>query len=327
LELVLRRFYARHGKMFIPKWSIPSLHTPDHFASRVVSLQFSSDSCRLVSTGSDRVVRVWDVETGKPVSAMDGLVDVVRMAWLPPNKLLVGGHSYIALLNLETLREERRWIAHWGWVYGIEVSEDANWFLSIGLDRKLKYWDVNAEAPLTKFGQVDVHCPVAESEKYKEHPQALAWSRTTNICAFATRSLVRLWDVNGKMELQTLRGHRQEIWGLDFTAEGRWLASAGMDKTVRVWNPSDGREVACLKGHAARINALTSIPGTHVVATADSAGEIRLWSLDEMRQIGETVCYDNREYGLNTIDASPNGKYLAAGGYGGTISLWEFAAG
>src|ERR1051325_3512766 len=220
--------------MLLQKWSIPNSHTPDHFASRVECLRFSSDSRRLVSTGSDAVVRIWDLETAKPVSSMDGFVNAVRTAWLPSNKLLVGGHSYIALLNLETSREERRWIAHWGWVYGIEVSEDGNWFLSIGLDGKLKYWDVNAEAPLVKFGQADVHGPMAESGKYKPNPQALAWSRTTNLGAFATRALIHLWDVNSKAELRTLRGHRQEIWGLDFTAEGRWLASAGMDKTVRV---------------------------------------------------------------------------------------------
>src|SRR6185295_7285016 len=153
----------------------------------------------------------------------------------------------------------------------------------------------NAEAPLIKFGRADVHGPMAESGKYKPNPQALAWSTTTNLCAFATRSLIRLWDVNGKAELRTLRGHSQEIWGLVFTADGRWLVSAGMDKTIRVWNPSSGEEVACLKGHKGSIYGTAAFPRSQTIATADTAGEIRLWNLHQERQFGETVWYDNRE--------------------------------
>ena len=319
--------------MLVLKWSIPSQHAPDHFASAVNCLRFSADGRRLVSSGSDQALRVWDVETGASVAIIEGIVGrgVSHLASVPPNKLLVGGHTFIAMIDLETAKEEWRWIAHWGWIYGIEVSDDARWFMSTGLDCMLKYWDFSVEPRLVPFGASQIHGGVFESKKFKDIPQSLAWSRSTNVCAIAVRSKIHLWDVAEKTENRVLRGHRQEIWGLAFSADGRWLASVANDKTIRIWNVADGTEAASFKALSGFIPRLTSIPGTQLVATADDSGKAQLWDLDAKGPIGEPGQYENLVRddgvrGLQAIAASPDGKYLAGGGYGGKIMLWGLAA-
>ncbi|MGH8571231.1 MAG: WD40 repeat domain-containing protein, partial [Gammaproteobacteria bacterium] len=40
----------------------------------------------------------------------------------------------------------------------------------------------------------------------------------------------------------TFRGHTDGVWGLIYSGDGQWLATAGFDGTARVWEAGTGRE-------------------------------------------------------------------------------------
>jgi WD40 repeat protein len=50
-------------------------------------------------------------------------------------------------------------------------------------------------------------------------------------------SEVLIWDTRSSQIVNKFEGHRQEICGLKFSADGNYLASGGNDNIVFVWEP------------------------------------------------------------------------------------------
>ena len=52
---------------------------------------------------------------------------------------------------------------------------------------------------------------------------------------------IRLHDFQSGELLQLLKGHENNVTGLDFSPDGRWLASGAGDITIRLWKRSGSR--------------------------------------------------------------------------------------
>jgi hypothetical protein len=94
-----------------------------------------------------------------------------------------------------------------------------------------------------------------------------------------------------------------------FVADGRWLATAGMDHVIRVVDVRDGHQIASLVGHTNRImGILTSSQGDLLVSFSRDR-TLRAWRLPSGEPIGSPLPY-NPEFPL-TPALSKDGQRLA----------------
>jgi WD40 repeat protein/ankyrin repeat protein len=110
---------------------------------------------------------------------------------------------------------------------------------------------------------------------------------------------------------------------LAFTADGRYLASAGDDPSVRLWDVSSGLLVRKFSEHADSVNGIAFSPDDQRLATAGADRHVRVFEVSTGRKLIEIRSTDT----LNVVAFSPDGRLLASGGYDNCVTLHDAADG
>ncbi|RKP11755.1 WD40-repeat-containing domain protein, partial [Piptocephalis cylindrospora] len=127
-----------------------------------------------------------------------------------------------------------------------------------------------------------------------QHPDSqvnrLAISPDRRYLAAAGNQTVRLYDALSahNTPLTSFTGHKGNVTGIAFSAEGTWMATSSEDGTLKVW---DVRSPALQRNyeHHAPVNDVISHPNQGEVVTCDQAGKVRVWDLGEEKCPTEMV--------------------------------------
>ena len=91
----------------------------------------------------------------------------------------------------------------------------------------------------------------------------------------------KLWDVDRRDEIATLKGHTGWVLSAAFSPDGRLVATGGGegDQTVKLWDVKQARELATLpKQKYMRVSVALSPAGDTLLAVAVWTG-FQLWEL------------------------------------------------
>ena len=132
---------------------------------------------------------------------------------------------------------------------------------------------------------------------------------------------VRLWQVEDRQCVATLRGHTRSVNVVAFSPDGLRLASGSNDNTVRLWWIEDRQCVAAvLQGHTDMVTAVAFSPDGRLLASGSGDKTVRLWRV-EGRQCVASLQGPTSSVG--TVAFSPDGRLLASGSDDKTVRLWR----
>ncbi|WP_204105692.1 MULTISPECIES: hypothetical protein [Spirulina sp. CCY15215] len=173
--------------------------------------------------------------------------------------------------------------------------------------------------------------------KREERGQIFPLQVRGNIDAIAQFKTITALEraLHGTKERNRFFGHKEVIWDVTFSADGRILASASRDRTVKLWC-EDGTLLHTLPGHKDSVTSvdLYQTPEELRVVSSSWDGTVQLWQfpapacntsgpeklpIPSPRTFRHSPETEDRE--IYNVRFSPDGNYLATAGKDGKIQL------
>jgi WD40 repeat protein len=293
----------------------------------LVPVKFFPDNRRMVTGGSDHVVRVWDILTGEPLMELSGHADLIwSVAVSPDGKYLASASSdkSVKIWDAGTGQEVAVLGGHADEVGMVEFAPDGKRLATSSSDQTVKLWDAYTWRELATL-KIPAENPV------------FAFSPDGNTIATGSlNGVATLWEVNtGKALHRFTGGVGGAIFTLAFSPDGATLVTAGGNSLAQFWDVATGRPVPA-PGPAMEAkpiskvirasNAIMSVcfaPDGQTLAVANYDRTVKVYSANTLLLLNT---FRGHDFSADSVAFSRNGRLLATGGRDGVVKLWDVAA-
>jgi WD40 repeat protein len=281
----------------------------------------SPDGKLFVTGSNDGTARLWEIETGRQVSELQGHKTEFHHA-----AFTNGGRMLITV--------DREKICHW------DVAEGKLWKtldLVVPRPRTDRLSPDGRTLAVTPYSGEAVRLYDTDTGKLRcvlqGDPAAgrygLAFTPDSRTLAtdwaepWADQATISLWDASNGKPLRRFTIPAGQSDNLSLAPDGRTVVTKG-EPTWHLWDSFTGKPILTWPAHSGPIYALAFTPDGRYLVSCDGQ-ELRLWEIPSGRHLRE-LYHQIEHLGPFRLAITPDGQYVLAGGYM-LLRLYELRTG
>ena len=290
-------------------------HTGD-----IRAIAFSKDGQMIASGGTDKTIRIWNVEAKRLMAILTGYDSTVStVAFSSDSSMVAGGskNGTIRVWDAGTGDRIYEFNGHTELVSSISFWGGDRILISSSLDGTVRFWDLVAPGgsltPPQEHG-APVYAVASSPDLSSSDPDEYTF------VSGSADKLIRVWNMKTDQFVPTferdtdlvLDGHNDSVRKVRLSPDGRTIASASLDGTVRLWDRHLKRLRLTLANHTGKVKALAYTADNRIYACGTGLdGKLRLWDAGT----GVILSVMREHTGLTETAAfSWDGKTLASAG-------------
>lgn len=254
---------------------------------------YSSSTKILASSGEDKTIRFWDLESGQQTNELKGRtarISSLSLAHTSPFLAVGFNDSIVKLWDLErgesiSLNAQSDRPAKLTLLSGIYdynygggstlVSFSPDDEVVVTGNRDIKIWEVRSGKLLHSMPTEDIS---VNTFAFSPSGRQLASNSLPS-------PVVKLWDVKSGQWLRDFSDHRNPVDAIAFSPNGDLLATGSRDHTVKLWNVQTGKVIKTLEAHDDYVGRVDFSTDGQKLVSADIKGAFKVWSVENFQLI------------------------------------------
>ncbi|KAL1916932.1 uncharacterized protein VTP21DRAFT_5129 [Calcarisporiella thermophila] len=207
----------------------PCISTLSGHSGDVYTVKYHPNETHIATGGYDKIVRLYDVNTGQIVKTFTGhQLSVSKTTFNPLGNLIISGSkdNTIKFWDIVSGLCIRSITSHLGEVTSVEMNSNGTLLLSSSKDNSNRLWDVRMVRPIRKLK--------GHQNTSKNFIRA-TFAHHNLVVGGSEDGVVYIWDQETGEILQRLRGHDGIVYSAVWNGWQSLLCSCSDDYTLRTW--------------------------------------------------------------------------------------------
>ena len=315
-------------------------------ASVITSVVMTKDNRYIISSGEDKVIKIWDVKLNTLIKTLSGHTrGIKKIALSPDDKYIVSG-SIDKTIKIWDFEKEIFSLP--GDAYSADYvgfSTDGKYIFTCGTNNlKTSIWDLSTKKIKMKLDNNYAFKGVASSPDGKlialiggnsvlkttndfqtikkldiNFIEFIDFSSDSKKILSSTRNGMQIIDVKTGNILKKIS--KSSVLKALFINNGKRIVSKDYSSDIKIWDIEKCEIIKILKSHEKKVTDIFVSEDGKKLVSASEDNSIKLWDLDTYELINT---FKSRSYAVNSIAVSKDGKTAVTGGTDKILRVWDF---